>query len=689
MMYAYNLNAGDSDVSTRDSASNEFKQLRESIGKDSCVTDMDLPSLFVGLMRVRELYNLTMMSTEDTSETRVNVLKEVFRTATAVLQAIYPPCRKVDESPFVGPSRWTAVRFGVSSQDVSSNPDLTALTSSGNGIMSMLSLISSEGMQNLLTSSKLVPIVVKQGAHAVVESRMSVVDEIILISRNCILLGNHECIKLGREMLPIYLQWLRHASSSSFKLIGQTIGVLAMRSTEEDARDADSFVESVWRVLQHKTREEGGKNSVGAISCMTAVLEGLVCDAHVATRAFDAKKESRVIEMSSVFVLTLLDMLQTSATTGDTSLKICALESLGILGSRGFFGAVSASPSADAFTSLDSHLSCSAEFAAMLQVAVCSCMSTQSPDASVSLAGRVLGLCEVALLDTANSGKLSTRTTEESKSNHRESARKDIALMCAALDTISKVLSAAFLPAGIYLVICKDLIHLLSRVDIFQRTWDMLIFSKHLQNIEDIMFRYHLAECFVRIAVVNNHQISSIGLRNGYGREMSLYMPLICDLIDMCEQSVTEPSTTERERSFASIVLLVLLKQCQDVGEGKFGPAVHYSAIKNLFTAAVLSRIAIVFLLVIRGPTVKTGATSQQEPFAQDVCCAGLCRVYNISLGVDSPDISESEGGSRGMSQVGDSAVNKKTVSEKIASLVISTLCREKKAIQAAGNILI
>jgi hypothetical protein len=227
--------------------------------------------------------------------------------------------------------------------------------------------------------------------------------------------------------------------------------------------------------------------------------------------------------------------------------------------------------------------------------------------------------------------------------------------------------------------------------DIVQRTWEMLIFSKHLQSIEDIMFRYHLAESLVRIALVNNHQLSTSTThsRNDFGHDLAHRMPLVCDLVDMCEQSVAAPSSSERERSFAAIVLLVVLKQCQEAFSGKFGRALD-TTISNPFTAATLHRIAVVFLLVIRGPTQQgAGAGVQQEPFAQDVCCAGLCRVYDIALSVGSSDTRgntmEMEDGSGDLGTIN----SKKAVSEKIASLVISTMCREKKAIQAAGCILI
>jgi hypothetical protein len=146
---------------------------------------------------------------------------------------------------------------------------------------------------------------------------------------------------------------------------------------------------------------------------------------------------------------------------------------------------------------------------------------------------------------------------------------------------------------------------------------------------------------------------------------------------------------TEHERSFCGILLLVWLKQLQEWS--------HLHLDFELLSADILTRSCVSFLLLIRGrhvpkfsnhvnnaavssdspAVVNSIATSGRlgelgsdkpslglpEPFLQDVCCTGLCIAYNVS--------SSRDGGNY--------------VSDKISSLVISTLCREKKAIQPAG----
>ena len=223
-----------------------------------------------------------------------------------------------------------------------------------------------------------------------------------------------------------------------------------------------------------------------------------------------------------------------------------------------------------------------------------------------------------------------------------------------------------------------------------QRTWAMLLTARHVANVENILVRYHLAECLVRIAIANRHPEGS------HVSEEGGHMPFVYDLIDLCERNVAILTCPERERSFSAIVLLVLLKQCREAAAGAFVPLVP-PAPRYPLSADALYRIAIVLLLVIRGPSQTpgpatipvSGATAttpptppqqtsqQQEPFAQDVCCAALCHVYDISLGMALCGAEES---------IVPVNASRKPLSERIASLVISTLCREKKGIQGAGT---
>jgi hypothetical protein len=405
----------------------------------------------------------------------VNVLKEVFRTGSAVLEAIYPACSDADVTPFVGPSRWTAVRFGVISDDLTSNPALASLVSSGAGVMSMLSLICSEGMKNLLSSEHATAGAAgAQSAQAMAESQLSVVDEMVRISRNCVLLGSYECIRMGRTMLPVFLQWLRHASSSVYNLIGQIVGVLSMRISEEDGKDVNLCVENLWRVLQHKLKEEGGRYAVGAIGCMTAVVESLTCESNVRfntdANSLLLEDGSRVVHMGCHLVQSLLEILQPSRSGGvgtetspssvSSALQVAALDALDILGSRGFFGTESTGdePTSTGHT-FDPALTCRPQFAVELQAAMRR-HSNMRLDPEHCLVGVVIELCGEALhgpvkslqgfpnaTSTANTST-AVSTGEESKSNRKELSKKDVAVMCAALNTISKILSAAPVAPG-------------------------------------------------------------------------------------------------------------------------------------------------------------------------------------------------------------------------------------------------
>jgi hypothetical protein len=159
--------------------------------------------------------------------------------------------------------------------------------------------------------------------------------------------------------------------------------------------------------------------------------------------------------------------------------------------------------------------------------------------------------------------------------------------------------------------------------------------------------RFHFSEGIVRMALAFDLMNSS--------------MERCSDLLSLIEAIAQSASAQEAERGFAAITLRVLVQQ-------------GASYLPKYFTPELLHRMAIVFLLVIRGPSSDNSSVAEKELFVQDICCSGLCQIFQLSNSLPA-------------------ALTHSThsiyasVSEKISSLVIATLCREKKALPSAGQI--
>jgi hypothetical protein len=233
-----------------------------------------------------------------------------------------------------------------------------------------------------------------------------------------------------------------------------------------------------------------------------------------------------------------------------------------------------------------------------------------------------------------------------------------------------------------------------------------LLLSSHFREAESVTLRFALAEGLVRMG------LSTIHHQNG--KEFFSFPPIMFVLLNYIEQRVSLLSSisapvnrentthiSEKDCSFCGILMLVWLKHFSDWLKYLRG---FLCIDPNTVSPEVLTRSCVVFLRLIRGRHLpsfvnlpntssngSTGSTDvvsnvsriissnqevfspgQPEPFLQDVCCAGLCFAYDIACSwiVETSSIS-----SPSISSVGD----------KIASLVISTLCREKKSVQPAG----
>jgi hypothetical protein len=163
-----------------------------------------------------------------------------------------------------------------------------------------------------------------------------------------------------------------------------------------------------------------------------------------------------------------------------------------------------------------------------------------------------------------------------------------------------------------------------------------------LRSHPNRLVRFHLAESLVRLALTFD---STCGTDEKRGQ-----------LLSLAETITSDPVRSEAERGFAVLSLRVLLK---------------HNSIRSLevLSSQFLFRMAVVFLSVIRGTRQENSA--EKELFVQDVCCSALCEIFQLSHSIETD---ESQSHSLYSS-----------LSEKISSLVISTLCREKRSLPSAG----
>lgn len=144
--------------------------------------------------------------------------------------------------------------------------------------------------------------------------------------------------------------------------------------------------------------------------------------------------------------------------------------------------------------------------------------------------------------------------------------------------------------------------------------------------------RFNLAEALVRMAQTTDR---------------------LEELLSRSESITFSSATSDLEKGFAVLLLRVLLQ--------------HFSN----FSIESLHRMTIVFLAVIRGENFES--VSEKELFIQDVCCSALCQIFKLSQSLETDYYSSSN-------------LIYSSLAEKISSLVISTLCREKRSLPTAGT---
>ena len=452
--------AGDDDVVARQAAAREFEQLRAHISLSlhrGHGLDVDLAGLFAGLLRARELYSLTTLKVEKCTLGCVDVLTEVLRTSSIVLEAVSPNPQDSGETPFLGPAKWIGVRFHTLADRHVISPALQTLTNS-TALLSMLSLLASQGVQNLVdTSARQVRVASASGGDTSGTAPLSLLHEVMRVIRNCVLLGTEQCVEQGRAMLPVLLQWLRGASPSVRIYLGQVLGILCLQlgSVSAGAADhnSDGFVSQVWRVLLLKVKEDNFEMAKGALSCMTAVVESLACECNAVAeinsgpsgRDASVEGEGRVLDLARILMELLLSILSASAEGMEgggeelqSALRSSALDALQTLGTRGFFSCGECEASAVSQQRGDPFLCCSLAFSGKLAGALGRSQS--------ELLSTILERCETLLHDPF---RRHLRADEEEKKRSRaELSSMDMSNICSALGAISAIVSSGGVPRG-------------------------------------------------------------------------------------------------------------------------------------------------------------------------------------------------------------------------------------------------
>jgi hypothetical protein len=225
----------------------------------------------------------------------------------------------------------------------------------------------------------------------------------------------------------------------------------------------------------------------------------------------------------------------------------------------------------------------------------------------------------------------------------------DPSILCPALQALSRILSSKTCASGLSSFLLSFLSFLklsFPPSEEFLKSWSLLTCTSALRSHSNRLVRFHLAESLVRLALTFDSTTGTNEKR--------------CDLLSLAETITSDPVRSEAERGFAVLTLRVLLKQNSFCSQEVFSPQ-------------FLFRMAVVFLSVIRGSRLEN--SPEKELFVQDVCCSALCEIFQLSHAISLI----------GTEQTSSHSIYS-SLSEKISSLVISTLCREKRSLPSAGN---
>lgn len=215
----------------------------------------------------------------------------------------------------------------------------------------------------------------------------------------------------------------------------------------------------------------------------------------------------------------------------------------------------------------------------------------------------------------------------------------DPTILCPALQAFSRIISPETCSTGLTPFLTRSWF-----IDEFVKSWSLLTCTSALRSHSNRLVRFHLAESVVRLAITFDRTWGTDERR--------------CQLLTLAETITSDSARGEAERGFAVLSLRVLLKQ-------------ESSRSLEIFSTQFLYRMTVVFLTVIRGSKLEN--SSEKELFIQDICCAALCEIFQLSHSIET-DQSPSHS-------------LYSSLSEKISSLVISTLCREKRNLPSAGTI--
>ena len=263
--------------------------------------------------------------------------------------------------------------------------------------------------------------------------------------------------------------------------------------------------------------------------------------------------------------------------------------------------------------------------------------------------------------------------------------------------------------------------------DFFWSVWELLL-SLSLARTETPLLRFSLAEGLVRMSAVrfsflpssledvnvhcedNNltetsqpvgpslsHDISNdvIVLKSNFRKEEEENLPVLMRvLLGIIETVVADgPFTSFRtgispeivsiksdikstfDKSTAGVLLLVLIKQ--SAAESNINPSLNYN--ESVFPK-FLKLQAVPRKEMIRATELFLHLLREKDAFLQDICCAGLCYLFNSAIRLDEALKLSDTQTQKGLT------ISNNLLSVIIGREVISTLTREKRVAQTAGK---
>ena len=312
---------GDATTLVSDTIIGEFEKLGNLIKINSSVfTQSSYQSIFTSLLNLKEISSYWTNS----SSSKSIILKSILNIANTILETCihqYFPVvnnsESIDFTPFLGSSLWPIFTFKTTEYEYFIDSTLI---------------------------SKMVHMVFNDLERSV-ESILT--NELVILTRNCSLLGGNSTIEILHHQSNLLLHWLESITFDYHVYMAQTFGIIALKLSDSLR---SNYVTSIWRILQHKIHSNIDHIKVGGLMCSTTLLVGLLSlpsltsssSSSITTLATN-QQNSELLHMFRSHLETLKTIAFQHPADDDSQLllKSSTIENLGILLSVKFFNHIS------------------------------------------------------------------------------------------------------------------------------------------------------------------------------------------------------------------------------------------------------------------------------------------------------------------------------------------------------------